>query len=117
MCVCVCVTRYRVPGMLATSFNKAVALQFVHRARKDHPRVLWCIRVDGRGKTNRKYRCKHASQVRSTLVEGEEEFLYAPYSCFRVEHVDFSSSLYKIVVSAAVDNVMEPPNLPLAPWY
>ena len=108
---------YRVPGVLATSIDKHVAEQFIQRAPKDQPRALWCIRVDGRGKTNRKYRCKHASMVRSTLVTGEAEFLYAPYSCFRVEKVDYTCSVYQIVVSAAVDNMLEPPNLPLAPWY
>ena len=109
--------RYRVPGVLATSLKKTVAQVFVDRAPEDQPKVLWCIRVDGRGKSNRKYRCKHASMVRSTLVTDEAEFLYAPYSCFRVEKVDYASSVYQIVVSAAVDNVLEPSNLPLAPWY
>ena len=103
--------------MLATSFKKRVALEFAKRAPQDHPAVLWCVRVDGRGKSKPKYRCKHASQVRSSLVAGEEEYLYAPYSCFRVEKVDYSSRLCQIVVSAAVDNMLEPEDLPLAPWY
>ena len=36
---------YRVPGFLATSLDKNTALEFIGRADKAHPRVLWCILV------------------------------------------------------------------------
>ena len=36
---------YRVAGFLATSLDKSTALEFIGRADKAHPRVLWCILV------------------------------------------------------------------------
>ena len=37
--------RYRVPGFLATSLSRKKAKQFISRADKAHPRILWCILV------------------------------------------------------------------------
>ena len=109
--------RYRVPAVLATSMSKDVALRFVTSADRTQPRVLWCIKVDGRGKSDPRFRCKHASYVNKTLVTGEGEFLFAPYSAFRVEQAVWSGPVYEIVVSAALDNKAEPEDLPLTPWY
>ena len=36
---------YRIPGFLATSLNRNKAMDFIHRAHKAHPRILWCILV------------------------------------------------------------------------
>ena len=36
---------YRVPGFLATSFKKSKAMDFISRADKAYPRILWCILV------------------------------------------------------------------------
>jgi len=36
---------YRVPGFLATSLNKSIAMKFIGFAKKADPRVLWCILV------------------------------------------------------------------------
>ena len=36
---------YRVPGFLATSLNRSKAMDFISRADKAHPRILWCILV------------------------------------------------------------------------
>ena len=36
---------YRVPGFLATSQTKKVAMNFIGRADRESPRVLWCILV------------------------------------------------------------------------
>ena len=108
---------YRVPAVLATSLDKKVALRFIERADDTQPKALWCVKVDGRGKDDPRYRCKHASYVHKTLVAGEGEFLFAPYSAFRVEQTTWLGPVYEIVVSAALDNKSEPEDIPLAPWY
>ena len=43
----------------------------------------WVIKFDPRGKDQLKYRCKHVNLVKKavTHVPGEEEYLFAPYSC------------------------------------
>ena len=129
--------KYRVPGVLATGLDKAVALGFIDRADQAHPRILWCIKVDGRGIKSPKYRVMHASFVHKSLVSSntyqplETEFLYAAYSAFEVEAVqwaapDATTGKYKfgvyhqVVIRAANDNNdlgQWPEELPLAPWY
>lgn len=135
--------RYRVPGVLATALQKSVAKGFIANRDQSQPRVLWCIKVDGRGVNDPQHRVKHASLVRKSLVCNavvlgtgtyepmESEFLYAAYSAFEVEAVkwaapDPSTGKYKIgvyhqvVIRAAKDNKDDtqwPENLPLAPWY
>ena len=94
-----------------------MAMNFLDRADRSYPRVLWCIRVDGRGVKDPVHRCKQASAIEKTLVEGEEEFLYATFSAFRVEETNWTESIYQIVLSAALDNLSDLKNLPLAPWY
>ena len=64
-------------GVLATSLKKETALEFIERADDTKPKILWCIRVDGRGQKDPRYRCKHASYVYKSLVPGEGEFLFA----------------------------------------
>ena len=111
--------KYRVPQFLATSLNRATAMRFVLRGKKNtRTRALWCIKVDQRGVNNPDYRCKHASFVHKSLVPGEGEFLFTPYSTFTVESVDFSddAEYYKIVVIAAQDNKKCREDLPLAPY-
>ena len=94
-----------------------MAMNFLDRADRSYPRVLWCIRVDGRGVKDPVHRCKQASAIEKTLVEGEDEFLYATFSAFRVEETNWTESIYQIVLSAALDNLSDLKNLPLAPWY
>merc|ERR1712187_157365 len=102
---------YRVPGFLATSINERRALKFIQRADQAHPRILWCILLDERGKSKSEFRCKHASFVFKTEVPGEMEFLFAAYSVFKVVRTDFTeqdwskhSSHYTVVIEAAIDN-------------
>ena len=106
---------YRVPGFLATSQEVKTAMDFIHRADRAYPRILWCILVrlltalhcpecihlesrdslllicisqlDGRGATQNQFRCKHAKFVLNTEVEGELEFLYSPYSVFKARYL------------------------------
>ena len=49
-----------------------------------------------------------------------QEFLFAPYSAFTVEAVEWASDpdeAHRVVLRAAIDNRREPEDLPLAPWY
>jgi len=114
---------YRVPGFLATSLEVREAMGFIHRSTTEHPRILWCIMLDGRGRTESEFRCKHAKFVLKTEVEGEMEFLFAPYSVFTVIRTDFSpqdwssrSARYTVCIEASIDNDSSEKNLGLAPW-
>jgi hypothetical protein len=115
-------TKFRVPMFLATSFSEDTADEFLYRAHVDGglPAVKWRIRVDPRGETQFKHRCKHVNFVTRTNVPGEKEFLFAPYSVFTVVSVTpgrgDDDSPHRIELLAAVDNRKEPENLPLAPW-
>ena len=71
-------------------------------------------------------RCAGPGQV--SLVESsrfggaESEFLFAPYSAFTVVAAAPSApngylDPHVITLAAAVDNRLEPEDLPLAPWY
>ena len=90
-------------------------MQFIRRADRAYPRILWCILVrlltalynaecihlesrdslpllcisqlDGSGEMKKLYRCKHAKFVTKTEVKGEMEFLYSPYSVFKARYL------------------------------
>jgi len=52
----------------------------------------------------------------------EAEFLFAPYSVFEVVRAHWSDkpdddNPHQITIRAAIDNLKEPEDLPLAPWY
>ena len=58
----------------------------------------------------------------SQFGTAESEFLFAPYSVFTVVSVEASArnsylAPHVITLRAAVDNRLEPEDLPLAPWY
>lgn len=67
-------------------------------------------------------KCNHANLIEAkTLVGGENEFLYAPYSVFTVDSVDFKTNPtwidpHRVVLQVAPDNKLEAGDLPLAPW-
>lgn len=110
---------FRVPAFFATSFSKKVAKKFAARV-SGSPVCMWRIQLDMRGKKDPLYRCKHAALVYNTLVKGEHEYLFAPYSVFTINEVRWASSRsdpHKIVMSAAIDNKIHSEDLPLAPWY
>lgn len=112
--------KYRVPGFLAASSQKKLASDFVFRADKTKPRALWCIRLDPRGETDAEFRVQHMTFVTNTLVKGEDEFLFAPYSTFKLLSASWSDDIKKphnLTVEAAIDNKLEREDLPLAPWY
>ena len=112
--------KYRVPGFLATSNNRRVAATFAFKADSAHPRVLWRVNFDRRGKYQPAYRIRHMTFVSKTLVKGEGEYLFAPYSVFKLVSLKWSENLTKpheLTVEAVVDNRCEDESLPLAPWY
>ena len=119
--------KYRVPGVLATGLSKMVAIAFISKADCNHPRILWCIKVDGRGVREPEHRVLHASFVQKSLIPGEGEFLYAPYSAFEVETVRWAKPdsagkyavgvYHQVLVRSAIDNKGWDEDLPLAPWY
>ena len=98
-------------------------------------RALWIIRIHPfvtsppllppplsrvRSRVGRERKCVHVNLVKKTNVEGEEEYLFAPYSAFTVVSATWNlgTSLdpHVIELHAAVDNKEEPEDLPLAPW-
>jgi hypothetical protein len=81
--------KYRVPGFLATSLNENIARNFMAMANqsRDEPCVLWIITVDRK--------CLHVSYIARTHVSTEEEFLFAPYSPFKVLRVS-DARLYSL---------------------
>jgi hypothetical protein len=80
--------KYRVPGILATSFSQHVAEHFMCGAgQRGEPCVLWIVRVDPAGEHSLARRCMHVNYVERSNVAGEEEYLFAPYSPFKVTKV------------------------------
>ena len=120
--------KYRVPGFLATSLRKATTNDFMDRAAAAGDAVvLWRIVFDARGDpagdNDQDYRCKHVNQLRVTHVAGESEFLFQAFSVFTVVEVQWSAVTpatraqpHRITLAAAIDNALEPEDLPLAPW-
>ena len=108
--------QFRQPAFLATSFAQSVAQNFIGFQEKTSTvsRVLWQIHVpDG---------CLHANLIPSDLthVDGEQEYLFAPYSAFQVRSTTWRSGTvadpHVIELDACVDNKAAPLGLPLAPW-
>jgi len=112
--------KYRVPGFLATSSKRAIAAKFAFDPSQTHPSAIWCIKFDPRGKDHPEFRVYHMTFVSKTLIKGEHEYLFAPYSVFTLVSVEWSTKLRKpheFVIQAAIDNQEEAEDLPLAPWY
>ena len=108
---------YRVPMLLATSFEKRVAVGFINRVDDSKPKVLFTVRLDC------DLGCKQVNYLGKTEVEGEAEFLFSAYSVFRVQSVqwseshEFSASPHKITLLASPGNAVEPEDMPTAPWH
>jgi hypothetical protein len=109
---------FRQPAYFATSFSERVADHFILRVPPEPGllRVKWLIHIDPVRK------CHHVNLVERTNVTGEEEYLFAPYSAFRVRSATWSEDggtvehPHVIELDAAVDNKAEPEDLDLAPW-
>ena len=112
--------KYRAPGFLATTIKRTIASSFAFKADKTHPCALWRIVFDPRGEHEYEYRVQHMTFVANTLIAGENEYLFAPYSVFELVSVKWSVKLgkpHEFVIQAAVNNKEEDENLPLTPWY
>ena len=112
--------KYRVPGFVATSTKRSIAAKFAFDADDGHPCAIWRVEFDARGENQPEYRVQHMSFVSKTLVEGEEEYLFAPYSVFTLQSTQWSPQLCKpheLTILAACDNKKEDETLPLTPWY
>jgi hypothetical protein len=105
--------QFRQPAYLATSFSIGVADSFISRSLRP-AKIRWLIRID----PDRK--CLHVNLVKRTNVEGEQEYLFAPYSAFTVLSATWNAGTeadpHVVELLAAVDNKEEPEDLPLAPW-
>ena len=109
-----------------TSARQAVTNDFMFQAEAlGLPVVQWRFVFDRdgdpRGANLRARRCKHVNLLRESHVADEEEYLFQAYSVFTVASADFSTAgtvadPYRITLTPAIDNALEPEDLPLAPW-
>jgi len=119
---------YRIPGFLATTSEEKTARRFCRTAQTESKLepVLWKVRQP-------KYDCFHVSYVGdvSTFGDAEKEFLFVPYSVFKVVDfvwkkkpywsggVDDDCGPHVITLEAQADNAspdFTENHLPLAPW-
>ena len=125
---------FRANMFVATSFNESVSVDtFLQRletpsAAQQPPfqePVLWTFHFDASLPEDR--RCVHVNFIDRTdgTVHNEDEFLFAPYSCFTVRSVHWEPSPvvdmydtrpHRIEIDVAPDNRSMPGDLPLAPW-
>lgn len=122
-------TRFRVPGLLATSKKESTARKFMNRIVADQSRVLFQIFFDDSRYLTNVQHFKHGSSGKKS----EHEYLFAPYSCFIVPTPPqwSSSPSEPHFITLTMDNrsrpvntiladgvvVEERDNTPLAPWY
>ena len=79
---------YRVPGLLATSFDRSVANRFMMIAEdRQESVVLWIIHLHPDGKDDETKRCRHVNFIERTHYGHEKEFLFAAYAPFKVRQV------------------------------
>jgi hypothetical protein len=77
--------RFRQPAYLATSFCEQVAGNFMRRSGCPK-KVRWTVQIDP------EYKCQQVNLVtkRCPGVQDEQEYLFAPYSVFKVVSADYS---------------------------
>lgn len=113
----------RVPAFWPTTNTEAVAKSFRRRAQADgHEPILWRINVDeDKG-------CYHVQQIKHSLVyngefnPSETEYLFAPFSPFKIVSVNFKSDPtvddpHEITVYAMPDGKHVPDTVELFPWH
>ena len=105
--------QFRQPAFLATSFSEQVARRFISRSPMA-TKILWRVRIDAQ------HKCRHVNLVRNTNVPGEDEYLFAPYSAFKVVNASWRAGTndqpHEVELYAAIDNQWPREDLPLAPW-
>ncbi len=115
--------KFRIPQYWATSLSEDVALRFMrgnsgvaHRGHgnSDLQSVLWTISMPADSFM------WNAAQVESSHYQGEQEYLFVPFSTFAVLQVRWNMGTYEqphqIDVVAMCDNRNESDYLPTAPW-
>jgi len=107
--------KYRAPMFLASSKQKFVALSFINRVTSPCQPILWYFHFDPQ------FGCLHVNYLERSLVKSkEDEFLFSAYSVFTVLAVDWrefpSFEPHEVYLGVAPDNLLEPEDLPLAPW-
>ena len=106
---------FRQPAFLATSFRESTADFFMSRSTMP-AKVKWLVRIDPERK------CRHVNLVtkRAPGVPDEQEYLFAPYSVFKVLKATWRAGTdadpHLIELLAAPDNIGPSEKLPLAPW-
>lgn len=112
---------FRFPAFLATSCQEKVAIDFAVKVKNDNERVKWKISAPAD--------CLHFKALQeNSLLPHEEEFLFPPYSAFRVisnrrEEIEHPSSEVPlpcriICLEALADNkAQEATGVPTAPRY
>jgi len=111
--------KYRCPMFLATSKNKITSMKvFCKRAQveRKEPPILYVFHLDPQ------FGCVNVNYVDRTNVENEDEFLFVPYSVFTVKSIDWKpnpvwTDPHEVHLIAAIDNSLEPQNLPLILWH
>jgi hypothetical protein len=109
--------KYRVPGFLATSLRQEATDGFMYCAEEaGFDAAQWRILLDPRGEN------LHVSELSVPHCPGEQEFLFQAFSVFTVKEVQWSASAtakqpHRITLVPALDNALEPEDLPLAPWF
>lgn len=105
--------KYRQPAYLATSFCRDVAEGFLWRSVLPC-KILWIVHIDP------SLKCVHVNLVRQSNVDGEEEYLFAPYSAFTVLSakwgVGTNEDPHMVELAAAPDNRTVREDLDLAPY-
>lgn len=112
---------YRASMFLATAFKKNRAANFLKKVRAPLVPVLFIFNLD------EDFGCDHALYLEGlTLVPGEGEYLYTPYSVFTVVGVEIPASEPSsikwskpviITLAVAPDNSAEPEDLPTMSWH
>jgi hypothetical protein len=99
--------KYRVPGFLATSFSQKVAEDFMMYADgRGEPCVLWIVHVHPDGEHSKARRCMHVNFVERSNVQGEDEYLFAPYAPFTVRQASLNVPVHMSMMYACIHSTL-----------
>lgn len=96
-------TKFRSPMPLATSKHEHMALFFMHLAHQKNiglSRVMFIIDLSEMP--------VHVAHIEYSKLPNEGEFLFMPYSCFRVTSIAHSNGFTKVNLFAYRDNLPQP---------
>jgi len=107
---------FRTTGFIATSQDISVAKGFMKRVSAPLQPIQWTFHIDTENK------CWHVNLMNHTMVPGELEFLFSPFSTFTVRAVHWAEgevnwlNPHKIELAVHPDNQLASKTVPLAPW-